>query len=837
MPRHNKYRNPILLEVTPPRTGERSLQGISRFIESFPKCDAFSLNLVASASGATLTVRCQDGQRAKVQLSALYPQIRIVEVAPEDDPVRPGPGERAWTVPLRFNGPPYLSLRVPRGDDPLISGADPFVTVLGSLSAIRPGECLVSELLLNRLGTDWGARYQDLSHHRAEQDAVYKKGSLPFVTLVGMGLGCLSLFFYLTGDWWGLTTLGISTVALAPAWAWWRRRQGNRVPPDPQLIEDKISSAGFRAHLLLTAILPEDSPEERARELLSGVVDAYRQYDNPAGSRIKVGRIRHRVPNPSLKSLHVERFGQYGILGAREVAAMWHLPVNQDKVPRMERGGAKLIPAPSQVLLGDGNGRPPGGLVGHSYDGREVFMPDEVLRRHRLLVAGTGMGKSTMMAHEVAYKLQEKAQGRDYDAIVVVDPHADLVADLLGLVPEDSVGETVLIDLADKNRAPGINVLDNALFPDRDRTADIIIGVLRHISEDHWGPRMQTILDHALKSLHEANQQRDRDAQYTLLDVSLMLQNPEFRRDVLKQVQDPYISRWWREVFDRWPTQQRYEAMAPVETRLSYYSSSKVARSILGQRRSTINLDRIIREGKVLLVSTAQGTVGRNVAGLVGGVLLNLLASVIQQQGSLPSDQRRRVLILVDEFQAIPGVDYESALSELGKFGASYVLATQTLARLQDLSPTMESTIMANCRGLIVFRVANSDARHLVGELGGVVSETDLTSQRAHDCYVRLTVDDNRLPIFSMRVRPPEPGNPAVAAHIRAVMSAYTNPVENITEKEADALPQLRNGEAHPSEGATHGPSTPETGTVALQPNQRRPRSKRTRRTKELGIL
>ena len=43
-------------------------------------------------------------------------------------------------------------------------------------------------------------------------------------------------------------------------------------------------------------------------------------------------------------------------------------------------------------------------------------------------------------------------------------------------------------------------------------------------------------------------------------------------------------------------------------------------------------------------------------------------------------------------------------LSELGKFGASFILATQSLAKLDDLSPTMRDTILANVGCLAVFR-------------------------------------------------------------------------------------------------------------------------------------
>ena len=120
----------------------------------------------------------------------------------------------------------------------------------------------------------------------------------------------------------------------------------------------------------------------------------------------------------------------------------------------------------------------------------------------------------------------------------------------------------------------------------------------------------------------------------------------------------------------------------------------------------------------MLLVSTSQGTVGRDVAALVGASLPNLVDAVIREQGSVALRERRGALVVVDEMQSMPGVDYESMLSELGKFGASFVLATQSLAKLDDLSRTMRDTLLANVGCLAVFQVAGNDARTLVWELG-----------------------------------------------------------------------------------------------------------------------
>ena len=283
---------------------------------------------------------------------------------------------------------------------------------------------------------------------------------------------------------------------------------------------------------------------------------------------------------------------------------------------------------------------------------------------------------------------------------------------------------------------------------------------------EQWGPRMQSILEQTVKTLHEANEhpETDEGSQHTILDGLKLLSDRKFRDGVLKRIEDPYLLEWWARDFGGWHQQYRAEALAPVQTRLSYYASSKRARAILGQRRSTIDLRDTILQGGILLVSTAQGAVGRDVSALVGASLLNLVDSVIREQESVSLGQRRGALVVVDEMQSMPGVDYESMLSELGKFGASFVLATQSLAKLDDLSRTMRDTLLANVGCLAVFQVAGSDARQLVWELGKErVTEDDITSLPVHHCYVRATVGIERMPAFSMMVRkrrretPPSP--------------------------------------------------------------------------------
>ena len=789
-------KDPVLLAVTPPRTGERTLLGVENLLQSIAVPEPFSLELAGDMDGVTLMARCLDDQVVRGQLAAHYPQARIRNVDPGDDPLRLGEGEQAWSITLRADGPEYVPLRTFRDDDLLDPGSDPLIALMGALSALNEGERVVARLLLRSLGPDWSQGHMDKAHKRPgmePREPAYTFQTKPLqmdgITMAVLGLGALAaLKGYLwvqDGEIWKAALLGVGTALglAAGGWAWWRWKKARNRVEDPILIQEKVSRIAFDAEIQVTAVLPDDTGQQRAGELLGPVAAAYRHFDNPAGARFKVGRVRPTVPDPSM--LHPAGPGLFGgrsVLGVREVAALWHPPGAGDETPLVERSGSRgLIPS-ARGIRG-------GALVGDTTAGKPmpVHFPEDLLRRHHLYVARTRMGKSTLMHHIAVHKMREKAEGRDGDAIVVIDPHTDLVDGILEHVPDSLTDRVRVIDLSDASRSPGINLLDTRVFSDRDRTADSVVRVAKGLWEQ-WGPRMQSILEQTVKTLHEANEhpETDENEQHTILDGLRLLSNDPYRNAVLAKVSDPYLLEWWARDFGSWHRQYKAEALAPVQTRLSYYASSKRARAILGQRRSTIDIRETILEGGVLLVSTSQGTVGRDVAALVGASLLNLVDAVIREQGSLRLDQRRGALVIVDEMQTMPGVDYESMLSELGKFGASFVLATQSLAKLDDLSRTMRDTLLANVGCLAVFQVAGSDARHLVWELGkDRVTEEDIVSLPVHHCYVRATVGTERMDAFSMEVRKPEGGDREGADRIRRASSAYTVSAQQLAFAEA----------------------------------------------------
>ena len=833
---------PVLLEITPPRTGERTLLGVENMLSSVAVPEPFSLELAGEAHGVTLMARCLRDQVVRSQVAALYPQAQIREMSAEEDPLRSLVGEQAWEMTLRSSGPEHVPLRVFRDGDLLDPGSDPLIALLGALSDLNWGERVVTRLLLRSLGPQWSLHHTEMVHAAPSagtmsrsQESGTSRG--PGLGMAVLGLGALAAYqgynWVQSGDIWKTVLLGIGATLILSAggWAWSRWKASRSRVFDPQLIREKVSRIAFDAEIRVAVILPKRSGPRRAEELLGRVAVAYRHYDNPAGARFRVGKAMSGNPTTDLHPSRSGLFEARSVVGVREAACLWHPPGEGNETALVARTG-------SRVLLPSAHSIREGAHVGDTTSGspRRVHFPEDLLRRHHLYVARTRMGKSTLMHHIVVHKMAQKAAGMDGDSIVVIDPHADLVEGLLEHMPESLVDSVRLIDLADERGAPGINLLDTRVFADRDRTADSVVRVARGLWEQ-WGPRMQSILEQTVKSLHEANEKREAEEQYTILDGLRILTDEEFRKGVLKKVDDPYLLEWWARDFGGWRREYTAEALAPVQTRLSYYATSRRARAVLGQSRSTIDMRRTIHDGGVLLVSTAQGSVGRDVAALVGASLLNLVDAVIREQGELPLEKRRGALVVVDEMQSMPGVDYESMLSELGKFGASFILATQSLAKLGDLSPTMRDTLLANVGCLAVFQVAGGDARQLVWELGrDRVSEEDITSLPVHHCYVRATVGKERMPAYSMMVRKPEVGDPGMAKRVRSETEGYVTAAADIAQADSELYDLVQEYRRRMEELENReGPATSKDGKGPIPQKGEAPRKVRTKKGKASG--
>jgi hypothetical protein len=281
-----------------------------------------------------------------------------------------------------------------------------------------------------------------------------------------------------------------------------------------------------------------------------------------------------------------------------------------------------------------------------------------------------------------------------------------------------------------------------------------------------------------MKSLYEANRALvDADPeegphhQFTLLDIAPVLSVHSFRvKEVYPFIRDPMIKAWWVEQFYPKSERDRVEMISPVLTKMNKFSASVLARRIVGQPTTTVRFDNAITDKKIILIRTPRGIVGEDIASIVGSSLLGLLRVHIAAQASLPFEKRVRMRILVDEYQTLPGVAWESMLPELRKYKANFALATQSLGYLDKLDPLLRAILMSNIAHLFAFGMSADDARMLERELDGGIDAADLIAQDNFQCYAKLTIDRKVFPVFNFHLDPPFRPDEELACQIRMVV-------------------------------------------------------------------
>ncbi|HEV2123029.1 MAG TPA: type IV secretory system conjugative DNA transfer family protein, partial [Chloroflexota bacterium] len=487
---------------------------------------------------------------------------------------------------------------------------------------------------------------------------------------------------------------------------------------EPRLVEEKIHAPALRAQVRLAVFAPQACPRADVEGQLRRLLAAYRQYDLASGN----GFVSRPLPPDEIAGAgglqSLQFFGSQRhvpILNTRELAGLWHLPQALSDVPLLERTAAReRLPLPGTAADGC--------RVGVSrHQGREVpvRLPDTLLSRHHLLVGKTRRGKSSLLSHIALHLMAPPNSGERKRGVLLVDPQSDLARSVLGAVPAARQNDVVFLDLGHEARCA---------------------------AEPAAGPSQQ----------------------HTVLEILALLVDGSFRKLVLQSVRDPVVRQWWRGYFDMLERKQQLEIINPVQSKIQRYAGNELARNIIGQPRTTIDPRAWVREGKIVIVDGAKSAAGEDTCALVGAAVINLAGLALADQGTLAPAARRRLTLLADEIHTMPGADFEAYLSELAKYGANAVLATQGLGRLEALDRketgrALRPTLFSNIDGLFVFQVSAEDARYLVHELG-VLEEEDLVALASYHCYARVSIDGEKLPTFSLHLDPPLSGNPAVAS-------------------------------------------------------------------------
>ena len=841
-----KDRRLSVFNVVAPQDGGWSLtpmENLLRGLRGHDNCVAMEIYGRDGIVGYSL--RTTAGETMAGMMHAYYPQARLDKKTYENgisvgdldvkDWLHLDEDEFALVQTLSLEQESYLPLRIL--DDRTIeqSRMDPLAGVIGLLSSSSrsggefAGDRLGVRLVVKPAAENWNAPWRNRMQERRDGDdrnrppggGGQQSSGMSFSAMAAIGglaaIAGLNYWLWSEGHRLPLVPLNAALGLLGMGGYWLYKKftpARRRQYIDEELIDAKLKSLAFYSELQLVRIYRHVADEEVARVSLENLVDCLRSFDDPVGNSWKVGKIRPyrgvevyqegpKHPflggNESLDFL--EKHGAaHTIMSAREVASLWHMPLGMDEMASMERTAAGMLVPYLADLLEDGEDAGPLVGIAEGTD-HEIRLPESSVRKHSIILGRSGVGKSTMIKHVIHHKLQRKAAGLDRGAVVVIDPHADLVRDIMQMVPPEIADKVRLLDFGRTDRVPGINLVDPYLFTDRDRCVDTIVNTVRHLW-DAWGNRLEDLLKRGLSIIYEYNSHPDtgREDMLTMLDILALLDGGQtvgrgnearvekspYQKHVLSRVSDPRLHQWF-DAFLEWAPQTRSEAVGPVHSRIGAYASNVRASTIMGQNESTILLSDILSEGLVLLVSSAQGTVGVQPAALMGGTMVSLVEAALRDQEKLAFEDRNSCLLVCDEFQTVTGADWEGLLAEIRKYGGALMLATQSLARLDTAERKLKAGILGNVGVIVGYQMSAEDAAIISPEMDeDRVKRPYLVNLNPHCCYVRINSDKKCYPAFSMRtLAPPDKvaGSDLSRAAVLESSREYTVDMKEIQKK------------------------------------------------------
>jgi hypothetical protein len=761
------------VEVIPPTGNTVDALAMEGLLGSLGVQAPFSLEIAADDSGRCFILRARDGVLGHLcsQMETVYEQVEFRPLTEEDDPARRLRVEgvieqyerdeqrRVAMGKLHLRRFEALPLRTYRDGE--FRDADPILAVLGGFGRLAEGEQLLSQLLVQPAPDDWADGFQSLTRppdmRIKTESPLGFGGGLLLAGSIGVGLAAFLrlLTWMVAGKWLAAGLLGLGL--LPPGYVAYRAYRAfgrDRLHAEPGQVARKIYLPGYRFQLRLAVSAPT---HVQARRRLQQLAAAYRHFNAGAGNALV---LEETVFDPyDLDTGWNDRARLPGrrrdIINVAEAASLWHLPWGDEAQLVSRTLTASFLPLPDEVAEGV--------LVGTStHQGRtvSVHLPWSAVERNKLFVARTRKGKTTLMLilAQADCRLSSPVPtsramiGRSgQKAVVFIDPHGDAAKHFVGTLPRHRVGDTVYLDFSDRTRVPAWNLLDTRMGFSPELITQSILRASKRIWHEFWGPRMQDVFEHVVRSLVHANRKRDRHEQYTILDVQAALILDDFQLTIREQVtDDPELMIWWYGYFDKLPFNFRVQIINPVLTKIQDFCADPTIRRIVSQPASTVDVLKLLSQGGILAVNLPGGTIGMETAAFLGSLLLSYLEAVIKKNEELPPGRRPRLSCYIDECAEIP-FTYQKLLAALVKLGASFNLTTQSLAQLEAIEPGLPDATLANIDTLAVFQTSGRDARQLVWELADErVEPNHIVNLPERTCYLKTQRDGKPLQVMTV---------------------------------------------------------------------------------------
>jgi hypothetical protein len=549
-------------------------------------------------------------------------------------------------------------------------------------------------------------------------------------------------------------------------------------------MEEKNYKAGLDVNL---RVVVSARDKGKAGMYLNNIDNAFGQYNYyEYGNSIKSKIPSNYKQKKLIDDFIYRRFSDKisFLLNTEELASMYHFPIRGTDIPNILWLTAKHAPAPTNVP-------DEGLLLGYNhYRGvkKEIKIKREDRRRHSYIIGKSGTGKSKYIAGQA---IQDIING---EGICLLDPHGDLVEDVLSRIPPERAEDVIHFAPADTERPLGINLLEyDPRYPEQ---KTFVVNEMIKIFDKLYdlkstgGPMFEQYMRNAMLLV-----MGDPDSGSTLMEIPKVLSDPDFRKHKMEKCGDPTVVDFWKKEAEKAGGEAALANIVPyITSKLTTFISNDTMRPIIAQQESAFNLRDVMDGRKILLVDLSKGKLGEMNAHLLGMILVGKILMSALSRTDIPAEDRKDFYLYIDEFQNFTTDSICSILSEARKYNLNLVMGHQYLGQLsQNQDTSIKDAVFGNVGTWTLFKIGPEDAEVMEKEFAPVFTQYDLINVEKYTAYIKLLIDNAAAQPFSMNPLWPLPGveRPDLAEKIKNVSRLKYGKDRNMIEAEINNRAEL----------------------------------------------
>lgn len=511
-------------------------------------------------------------------------------------------------------------------------------------------------------------------------------------------------------------------------------------------IGEKSQQVGFDTVVRIFA--SSDKGEDRCDTILNGLFVAFNSTKDAASNWFQSRRLIlfDSINTPLMYGSFKKRLFSFGekvsVMTPMELATIFHIPSTRyNYTPVIKWMQFKVVPAPNDIS-------DEGIVLGtNTYRGvkKTIHFAKRDRSRHHYIIGQTGTGKSSFISYLAR---QDIANG---EGVCVVDPHGDLIEDILQYVPKERAKDVIIFDPSDSERPMGLNLLEAETSEQQDMVSSQATEIFIKIFGDEiFGPRIQHYFRNACLTLMS-----DKDEGATLIDVPRIFVDEEFLKYKVTKVTNPVVKSFWEHEYASTGDREKQEMIPYFSAKFGPFITNSIMRNTIGQTKSAFNFRECMDNQKILLINLSKGKLGGLNTQLLGLVVIAQLQMAAMARVDTPEDQRKDFYLYVDEFQNFATDTFCSILSEARKYRLNLIMAHQYINQLVvtkngSTSSQIRDAVFGNVGTLQSFKVGADDAEYLAKEYAPVLTEQDVIGIANYKSYIKLNVKSSASRPFTL---------------------------------------------------------------------------------------